>query len=317
MLWMLTTRKARKSIDNLRRYRGGEFRRMVRALPYETVWRSSHLPGGAYVFGDLERLDGEGVECVSRLAERVRACDPQARILNDPSRVLCRFALLRGLFEEGGNSFDVYRADEGRTPRRWPVFLRGERDHDGNATGLLPGPEALDAALAAERAAGWDPHERLIVEFVETVSPDGLYRKYGQFRIGEAMIARHVFFGRDWMVKLQEPPGAAELAEERAHVEADPDTEALRRVFEFAGIEYGRIDYSRREGGIEVWEINTAPMIVNKKTLAMKSRAQLNRVVIGRIADALLALAREGAGRPRIPIGDLRGVRPRWFRLPI
>jgi len=34
----------------------------------------------------------------------------------------------------------------------------------------------------------------------------------------------------------------------------------LRRIFDIAGIDYGRIDYSLRDGAVETWEINTNPV---------------------------------------------------------
>ena len=223
--------------------------------------------------------------------------------------------MLRALHNDGVNSFDVHRADELVTPSRWPVFVRGEHDHEGNASELIHDQRALDAALAHDRVAGIEPRTRLIVEFAETRSEDGYYRKYGVFRIGERYVQRHIFFSRDWMVKLCEPPSDWALEEERAFVDSDADAEAVHAVFERAGIEYGRIDYSRSGDRIEVWEINTNPMIVNAETRAIKSRWALNVEVIARITEAMLELARRGEGAPRIPIRNLRGVRPPFWRL--
>lgn len=236
-------------------------------------------------------------------------------MLNDPRRALRRFELLRALRNEGVNSFSAHRADELVTPTRWPVFVRGEHDHEGNASALLESGEELAAVLARDRDAGIEPRTRLIVEFAETRADDGYYRKYGVFRIGERYVRRHMFFSRDWMVKLCEPPGDWALEEERAFIDSDADAEAVHAVFERAGIEYGRIDYSRIGDGIEVWEINTNPMIVNAETRAIESRWALNVEVIARISEGMLELARRGEGAPRIPIRDLRGVRPPFWRL--
>jgi len=278
------------------------------------------LPGGAYLFADLERLDRRDYELAARVAARIAEAAPRATLLNDPRRSSRRYELLRALHNEGVNSFSARRADELVTPTRWPVFVRGEHDHEGNCSALLDNADELGAALARDRDAGIEPRTRLIVEFADTRSDDGYFRKYGVFRIGDRYIQRHVFFSRDWMVKLCEPPGDWALEEERAFVDSDADAEAVHAVFERAGIEYGRIDYSRidyrRSGdGIEVWEINTNPMIVNAETRAIESRWPLNVEVISRIAEALLDLARKGEGSPRIPIRDLRGIRaPFWRR---
>jgi len=298
----------------LQAHAGREFAARVRSIPYESVRKRSHLPGGAYIFADLERLGRWDYELASRIAARIREAAPGAILLNDPRRALRRYELLRALHKENVNSFAVHRADELVTPQNWPVFVRGEHDHDGSVSDLIGDSQALAAALARDREAGTEPRTRLVVEFADTRAQDGYFRKYGVFRIGERYIRRHLFFSRDWMVKMRGPPGEWALAEERAFVDSDADDDAVRAVFERAGIEYGRIDYSRNGDGIEVWEINTNPMIVNAETRAIESRWKLNVEVIGRISDALLELARDGDGSPRISIRDLRRVRTSWWR---
>jgi hypothetical protein len=287
----------------------------VRPILYESVRGQSHLPAGAYIFADLERLGRRDYELAARLAARIAEAAPGTPLLNDPRRACRRVELLRALHNDGVNSFTAHRADELVTPTRWPVFVRGEHDHDGNVSALIHDERELAAALARDRNAGIEPRTRLVVEFADTRSEDGYFRKYGVFRIGERYIRRHVFFSRDWMVKLCEPPGDGALAEERAFIDSDADAEAVRAVFERAGIEYGRVDYSRNGDGIEVWEINTNPMIISPETRAIESRWALNVDVIDGIVGALLQLANKGEGGPRIPIRDLRGVRPPFWRL--
>jgi len=313
LLWILTTRRSRATVEQLREFIGGEFRRRVRSLPYGSIRLRRALPGGAYVFADLERMGRSEVDWAARVARQIRSVAPDAVLLNDPSRVCCRYELLSVLHDEGVNSFRAYRPDAHASPRRWPVFLRGEHDHAGAATDLLFGPDELDAALRLKRIRRLDRSGLLVVEFADTKSPDGLYRKYSVFRVGDRIIPRHLIFGRHWMVKLQEPPGPEAIAEERAFVEAGPDDEVVRGIFERAGIQYGRIDYSRSADRIEVWEINTNPTVINRKTIEMTSRWPLNREVIPRIADALLDLAKQGAGRPGIPLRGVPGVQPRWW----
>jgi len=305
VLWYLCTRRNRLPILRLREFAGPRFRRLVRPLYYEAIRRRRALPGGAYLFSDLEILDPRPLAAVRRIAARLR--EHEATVLNDPSRALGRYALLRRLFRDGVNDFDVYRLDEGRVPERWPVFLRGERDHKGPRSGLL----ADAAALAAH--AGADPAADLVVELADCRDPDGLHRKYGACRVGDRVFARHLFFETHWMVKMREEAGPARLAEERAFVEEFPDRAEVEAIFRTAQIEYGRIDYGRRDGRIQVWEINTNPTIISPETTAMRNRWPMNEAVIRRHADALLSVAERARGRPAIALRGVRGVRPRWW----
>ncbi len=64
------------------------------------------------------------------------------------------------------------------------------------------------------------------------------------------------------MSDIQAPETARE---ELDYVRSNPHAEELREIFELARIDYGRIDYSVVDGCIQVWEINTNPMILIPK----------------------------------------------------
>jgi hypothetical protein len=65
-----------------------------------------------------------------------------------------------------------------------------------------------------------------------------------------------------WVVKLADATEEANCAEEQAYLDANPHEAELRRVFDLARIDYGRIDYSLTpDGRMQVWEINTNPTI--------------------------------------------------------
>jgi hypothetical protein len=302
MLWVLHERRNRDPVRNLGRYAGREFQRRVRMLSYDDARRRARLPGGAYLFVDHEILSGRKLAFIRGLANRVR---DRAPIFNDPARALGRFDLLQRLQAEGVNPFGAYR---GGIPERWPVFVRDEFDHSGPRSGLLHDHAALEQARLRK------PRDAITVEFCETRGPDGLYRKYGACRVGERVFARHLFFDPEWMVKLNAEAPEELLAEEREFVADFPDREEVRRLFEIAGIEYGRIDYSRTPDGLVVWEVNSNPMIIDERTVAMLHRWPLNVEVIGRHVDAMLELAQIGEGRPAISLKGVDGVRPSWWR---
>lgn len=49
---------------------------------------------------------------------------------------------------------------------------------------------------------------------------------------------------------------------ERQYVQTNPHESPLKEIFRLANIEYGRVDYSMYQGKIQVWEINTNPVIL-------------------------------------------------------
>src|SRR5512134_3802061 len=99
----------------------------LRPISYETLFANRHAPIGNYVFTDLDRLSGYEIDAAGAIAKAV-ATVPGAAVINCPSRVLGRYALLRRLYEARLNSFDVWRLDEERAPSRYPVFIRREQD---------------------------------------------------------------------------------------------------------------------------------------------------------------------------------------------
>lgn len=104
--------------------------------------------------------------------------------------------------------------------------------------------------------------ELLIVEYFDTASSDGYYRKYAAFVVGTEIIPRGLALGRSWALKFaQSDFTPAMAAEEREYMLQNPHEEALRDIFRVAGVRYGRIDYSIKDARIETWEINLNPTI--------------------------------------------------------
>jgi hypothetical protein len=70
-----------------------------------------------------------------------------------------------------------------------------------------------------------------------------------------------VSFDVNWVVKpgMAPPPNAEQLRVEARYIETNPHREWLESVFDLAGVDYGRIDYSMAGGRPVVWEINTNP----------------------------------------------------------
>ncbi len=212
-----------------------------------------------YLFSDIERLDEAETERALALYRRLGAHPDTALILNHPARSMRRFELLRALSERGINTFGVYRAAELPVELRFPVFVRDENEHGTGFSGLLAGRGQLDRHLEGLRGR---VDGKVVVEFCDAADASGVVRKYGAFWVKDRIVARQIHFSRQWIVREPDIRLPETSREELEYVEANPHAEALREIFVLAKIDYGRVDYSVVDGRIQVWEINTNPMIL-------------------------------------------------------
>jgi hypothetical protein len=263
----------------------------LRVLTYERARWKRAFPPGTYIFADIERLGPRATRRAAALYDRLASDPGRYRVLNHPARTWRRYRLLRTLHERGTNDFTVHRLGEADGRLRYPVFLRRENDHGGNRTPLLD-----DAVQLAEAAASVRRGSTLVTEFLDT-SVDGVFRKYAAFRIGPEIVARHLFFGTRWMVKYSDVSGEEYDAEEFAYVRDNPHRERLAEIFELAQVDYGRIDYALLDGRIQVWEINTNPMLASERSLRNAARRPAHDLALGRILRALRALETRDVAR--------------------
>lgn len=54
--------------------------------------------------------------------------------------------------------------------------------------------------------------------------------------------------------------------EEKECLESNSFSDQMMHIFNHANIQYGRIDVGLKDGQIQVWEINTNPVLIGKKT---------------------------------------------------
>ena len=233
----------------------------VSVLPYDQLLVERSFDSGTYIFADVDRLNEHQRLLVGDIWDQLDNSDVEFRLFNHPLRVLNRYDLLRKLHREGPNLFDVYRITEIPRPLRQPVFLRLANDHRGPIGGPYKDDE-LDEAIAKVLMAGFPVPDLVAVEYCDTMSDDGLYRKYSAMRIGDRLLARHIQFGNSWMLKYNEVTEPDLLAEEAAYVRDNPHADELMALFDAADIQYGRIDYGIKNGAFQVWEINTNPFVM-------------------------------------------------------
>lgn len=264
---------------------------------YGRLRRVRSLNAKAVVFCDVERLGPEQEDLLAALA---RAWAPQVPVLNSPPDALRRYPLMKALQTAGINRTGLCRLDDeaGLAQIRFPCFVRYENGHldKGAPPALLMDRAALDAHLAQMRANGETFYGKIAIEYEDVRDEAGRHVKYSYFRIGDDLIPGHRFVNHHWFVKAASPAlieAHPELIEaERAYIEAGPYRAEIARVFNLAGVQYGRVDFGvRRDGGLHVFEINTNPRHpLLKETHA--ARIPLLEAVKEKLARACAALVK-------------------------
>ena len=263
---------------------GRALRGRFRIVPYEEILPAgarAELPRGHYIFTCINvGLGSHNPPSAVRVAAnalhaRLVELHGPGRVLTHPDRTLGRYDLLKELHRRGINRFDAWRP--GEAPGRFPAFLRDGPGWSTREPALLD-EERYRAALAAEEPG----NDRLAVEFCDTASHDGWYRKYGALVIGGEVVPRHLFFSRSWFVKSSTSfPGPGHLREELAYLESNPHAGLMREACRIGGFGYGRVDFSLLDGKPQIWEINHTPLLA----FAMGSHVDLRRDVNQRFAE--------------------------------
>lgn len=239
--------------------RGSAIADRIETVYYEQL--PQRFRGGTYVFSALEQLSAPMERLVESLYAQLSQCEG-VRILNRPGRTLRRYELLTELSRLGYNDHRAVRAGDDLGGLRYPVFLRGERTHDGALSPLLHDASEVDAWIGRLLVIGRKLDELLAIEFNDTADANGVYRKYAAFIIGDRILPRSLDYGRDWMLKRQGTEYTREtLAEELEYVRTNPHEPQLREIFAIAGVDYGRIDYAVKNGRVQTWEINLHPTL--------------------------------------------------------
>ena len=233
----------------------------ARVVSYDDLFADEAPQTGTYIFMDLDRLASWQVRDAAFLYRKLRAGG--CRVLNDPARFPTRQGLLRRLNRAGINDFDAHRVEDLVKPTRWPVILRLDGTHGKPVAPLLEDWDQLLAAAQRAIARGFPISSLLVIEYsAEPVQP-GLYRKFSVFRVGDAVLGYTCTHDDNWLVKYGKPGMAPApfYEEEYGIVRDNPFGEQMARVFDLAGIEYGRVDFGLVGGRPQVYEINTNPRL--------------------------------------------------------
>jgi hypothetical protein len=103
----------------------------------------------------------------------------------------------------------------------------------------------------------------LVEEYLDTSDERGLFRTYAAYRIGDSVFGHSVLQGVEWSVKNSNRLATPEAYEEdSAYYYGNPHRDLVAPLFELAGVDFGRVDYSLAGDRIQVWEINDNPQFV-------------------------------------------------------
>lgn len=274
MIQIFTCKRHTYTIDKFLKLWGEDLIKCIQLRSYESLFRSPVSVDDVIIFSDLERLTFFEQYLATWFCRQIHNKQKKVLVLNRPSRVMTRRKLLQTLHAKGINSFAIHRIWQQQHVTRFPVFIRQNSDHQGNITPLLYTQAELKAAIKSlplSRKLRW--HDLLIIEYVHTAT-DGIFRKYSVMRIGPYLVPKHVFFSKNWVQKYADLISTDLVAEEVEFLSNFPHRNKIEEIFEIAGIEYGRIDYSIVNGQIQVWEINTNPTLMPEPKDINKQRLQ-------------------------------------------
>jgi hypothetical protein len=286
----------------------------IRCVHYDALIRARSLRGGTYIFTDVDRLSFWDLEHASHLYLQMK--NAGLRVLNNPAVVRTRYPLLRALRAAGLNDFNAYRVDEMDAVERYPVFVRKIHGHRAPLSDLLQTEEEMRKAVDAAIAAGTPRENMLIVEFAAEPLRPGLFRKMSAFRIGAAIVPHISVHDTGWLVKYGRKFDNIEdlYAQELTLLQTNPYAEHLKKVFDVAGIEYGRADFGLYQGRIQVYEINTNPHVSPPSAHPSPSRIKSMKLIWETYLAALDAVDSPNGSTVRLGDGALQKYRP-WKNL--
>jgi hypothetical protein len=292
----LTARAGRTTLNGLRCL---DDRGVIGVIDYPRLAISSSFRASVVVICDVERMTPDYEARVIAIVRQWRSLPQAPVILNAPPKPLRRYELLKKLYKLGMNQKDIHRLDDPYTIEavRFPCFIRDEAGHHLNpeTPRLLHSRDDLTAEITRLAEAGVPLFGKIAVEFEDTRDDTGMYRKLAYYKAGGMLSPAHSFWNPEWFVKYPKPGLVAErpdlVEREREFVMSSPHEAEIARIFDIAGIDYGRIDYGvRQDGGLHVFEINTNPNSAVPQNVAPERQPYINPVQ-QRIVDALADLA--------------------------
>lgn len=235
--------------------------KLFKPMSYDEAFQAKSLPSGTYIFTDLDRLGTWELELAAVVYRVLK--EAGAQVINDPAKVRTRYSLLKTLYLEGVNTFQVYRPSLGEWPERYPVFVRRDHFHSGVLSELIEDETSLRDALDKASKDGIPDSNLMVVEYAAEPTREGLFQKHAVYRIVDRYFRDLTVNESNWVAKFGEHGVAGEelYQNELDNMQAVPFSETIRQVFEIANIEYGRVDFGIVAGKPQFYEINTNPHV--------------------------------------------------------
>jgi len=265
MIYFITTSKHTYTIQTFLDEWAPEIEGFIKIMTYDELIHQTTFQKGAYFFTDIERLPTHIRFLSDQIWQKMAECK-SIQLYNRPERSMRRYELLTTLYSKGKNKFQIRRLNDDFSKIRFPVFLRGENDHWGTISELIYNTQELKKILKEAIQKSKKINELLVVEFLDVSKQINIYKKYSAYRVGSAIIPRHIVFSDNWQAKKYPSLINEEyMEEEKSYLNSNPHKKELEEIFKIANINYGRIDYSILNGEIQIWEINTNPNILKKR----------------------------------------------------
>jgi hypothetical protein len=283
-------------------------------MNYDRLFRSRWIKRATLVFADLDRLGYWDLELAADLYLQMK--NAGLLVLNNPARFKNRYSLLRALHTAGLNDFNAYRPQEINSVKRFPVFLRRIQGHGAPLSDLLETREAAANAIDVAISAGTPEENLVLIELAAEPVRPGLYRKLAAFRMGNAIVPHLSVHDTVWLVKYGRTFNNIDelYREEHTMLEQNPFAGHFQKVFDVAGIEYGRADFGFFEGRLQVFEINTNPSLAPAEPHPSTTRVASMKLSWEKYLAALRALDSPGGPAVRLADGKLQRRRP-WTNL--
>ena len=311
MITFLVSDMNRNPLRKLLRRAGTRLPKM-QIITYQSAFRRLWVPGGTLVFTDFDLLTDYELDAAGTIAAAVGS---SGRILNAPTQALERAQMLRHLHARGLNAVQVTRIED-EMPRRYPVFIRFQGGCERPDTDLLADEAAYNEAVRGLIASGRPLRGRIAVSYETATDSAGFFRKYGAIRIGDHIIPQHILRAPGWYVKRSNSGLDADFAkEELDFIHDNPHRDALIELFDAAGYQFGRADYTLRDGKIVLFEINSNPSFP-KLTKYLCKHSERSRDLLEKINEAFQSIDDQTpADRIRFELNMAVGhyvMRQRW-----
>jgi hypothetical protein len=288
----------------------------VISVPYSQIDPREPMPAGVHIFTDFERLRPGETRYVQALVDRMAQHPGSYTVLNNPAAWSGRLGLNQALSAEGINDYRAFAADEVPDDLSFPAFVRFANQHTGSLADPVHSFDEINR-LVRQHTSGRKRRLRkdlLVVEQLNAQGPDGIYRKYGALKIGDRLFPRHICFSHNWVTKDPTLIAPHLLAEEQAYLDSFEHhnfdhAEQLNQAFKLAGLDYGRIDYGFVNGRLQVWEINTNPIVASRRAEVEPERLASQDVAVGQIMSWLEHLADTAPTGPDVRLFSRVGAR--------